>query len=88
MTAVYIMTVTELSWRDSLNAIRGARSVANPNYGFQKQLQNYHHDHVKEVRFNAKNTLGNSKNTLLLSFQNNNQILHVVLRRFNVCYKS
>ncbi|XP_005092755.1 dual specificity protein phosphatase 22 isoform X2 [Aplysia californica] len=50
VTAAYIMTVTELGWRDSLNAIRGARSVANPNFGFQKQLQAYDHEHVVEER--------------------------------------
>ena len=43
------MTVTNLGWRDALNSIRGARSVANPNFGFQKQLQNYDSEHIEEV---------------------------------------
>lgn len=49
MTAAYIMTVTNLGWRDTLNSIRGMRSVANPNYGFQKQLQHYDSVMVQEV---------------------------------------
>ncbi|CAL1541302.1 unnamed protein product [Lymnaea stagnalis] len=54
LTAAYIMTVTDLGWRDSLNAIRGARSVANPNFGFQKQLQNYENEHLEEERKKLK----------------------------------
>ncbi|XP_059179193.1 dual specificity protein phosphatase 22-like isoform X2 [Physella acuta] len=50
LTAAYIMTVTDLGWRDALNSIRGARSVANPNFGFQKQLQNYENEHLDEER--------------------------------------
>ncbi|KAG1666507.1 Dual specificity protein phosphatase 22 [Nymphon striatum] len=38
ITVAYIMSTTGLSYRDSLNTVRGARQVANPNYGFQKQL--------------------------------------------------
>lgn len=41
VTAAYMMTVTNYGWRDCLNAIRGARSYANPNFGFQRQLQNF-----------------------------------------------
>lgn len=41
VTAAYMMTVTNFGWRDCLNAIRGARSYANPNFGFQRQLQNF-----------------------------------------------
>lgn len=50
VTAAYIMTVTNLGWRDALNSIRGARSVANPNFGFQKQLQNYENEQLEEVK--------------------------------------
>ena len=37
----YLMTVTDLSWFDAMNAVRGARKITNPNIGFQKQLYNY-----------------------------------------------
>ena len=51
VTAAYIMTVTNMGWRDSLNCIRGVRNGANPNFGFQKQLQNYEHEGLREVLF-------------------------------------
>jgi len=60
VTAAYIMTVTDLGWREALNAIRGARSVANPNYGFQKQLQNFYHEHINEERKNFRRQFPNS----------------------------
>ncbi|KAK3697456.1 hypothetical protein RRG08_031219 [Elysia crispata] len=59
ITAAYIMTVTNLGWRDALNSIRGARSVANPNFGFQKQLQNYDSEHIEEERKKFKATFPN-----------------------------
>lgn len=43
------MTVTTLGWREALNAIRGARNVANPNFGFQRQLQTYESEKLKKV---------------------------------------
>ena len=43
------MTVTNLGWRDTLNAIRGARNCANPNFGFQKQLQEYENESLDAV---------------------------------------
>ncbi|KAL4235099.1 Dual specificity protein phosphatase 22 [Mactra antiquata] len=54
VTAAYIMTVTKLGWRDSINAIRGARSVANPNFGFQKQLQVYENEGLDKARLDLK----------------------------------
>lgn len=48
------MTVTNLGWRDAVNAIRGARSCANPNFGFQKQLQDYENEGLENVGFYSK----------------------------------
>ena len=45
------MTVTNMGWRDSLSCIRGVRNGANPNFGFQKQLQDYEHEGLQEVLF-------------------------------------
>jgi len=45
----YVMTVTGFPWYDSMNAIRAAREQANPNFGFQRQLQNFEHTTVKKV---------------------------------------
>ena len=52
ITAAYIMTVTEFGWRDTIQAIRGARNCANPNFGFQRQLQEYENDGLEEVSLN------------------------------------
>lgn len=49
IACAYIMTVTELGWRDSINAVRGARDQANPNFGFQRQLQKYENELVEKV---------------------------------------
>ena len=49
IVAAYIMTVTNLGWRDTLHAIRGARNCANPNFGFQRQLQDYENEGLEEV---------------------------------------
>ena len=43
------MTITELPWYDSMNSVRGARKQANPNFGFQRQLQNFEYTSVKNV---------------------------------------
>ncbi|KAK6185146.1 hypothetical protein SNE40_007441 [Patella caerulea] len=60
LTAAYIMTVTNLQWRDTLNSIRGARSCANPNFGFQRQLQKFQEEMLEEEKkrffaFHGKN---------------------------------
>lgn len=41
VAVAYIMSVTNLSWSESLKVVRSGRSVANPNHGFQVQLQDY-----------------------------------------------
>lgn len=41
VAVAYIMSVTHLSWRESLKVVRSGRSVANPNHGFQVQLQDF-----------------------------------------------
>ncbi|XP_042320072.1 dual specificity protein phosphatase 15 [Sceloporus undulatus] len=37
----YIMTVTQASWREALEAVKVVRPVANPNPGFRQQLEEY-----------------------------------------------
>lgn len=50
VTAAYMMTVTDYGWKDCLKAVRGARTYANPNFGFQRQLQAYDADKVTMVK--------------------------------------
>lgn len=57
----YIMTCTELSFQDAMNSVRGARKIANPNFGFQRQLQNYEFTAVKTARYRLRKNIGASK---------------------------
>lgn len=50
VVVAYVMTVTELGWRDSLNAVRGARSCAGPNCGFQRQLLEFQHENLMQEK--------------------------------------
>lgn len=52
VAVAYIMSVTQLSWRESLKVVRSGRSVANPNYGFQVQLQDFELYKLAEVSGN------------------------------------
>lgn len=46
----YIMTVTDFGWEDALHTVRAGRSCANPNLGFQKQLQEFEELQVHQFR--------------------------------------
>nr|XP_016852984.1 PREDICTED: dual specificity protein phosphatase 15 [Anolis carolinensis] len=41
LVLAYIMTVTQASWREALQAVKAVRPVANPNPGFRQQLEKY-----------------------------------------------
>lgn len=49
VAVAYIMSVTNLSWKEALKVVRAGRTVANPNQGFQKQLQDFEECKVIEV---------------------------------------
>ena len=38
ITAAYIISVTGVSVAEALQSVRSSRTIANPNFGFQKQL--------------------------------------------------
>jgi hypothetical protein len=44
------MTICDMPWHQAMNAVRAARRGANPNFGFQKQLQNFEFTNMKSVR--------------------------------------
>uniref|UniRef100_A0A8D2D1T8 Dual specificity protein phosphatase 22 n=1 Tax=Sciurus vulgaris TaxID=55149 RepID=A0A8D2D1T8_SCIVU len=44
------MTVTDFGWEDALHTVRAGRSCANPNLGFQRQLQEFEKHEVHEYR--------------------------------------
>uniref|UniRef100_A0A8C0REG0 JNK pathway associated phosphatase n=1 Tax=Canis lupus familiaris TaxID=9615 RepID=A0A8C0REG0_CANLF len=49
LVIAYVMTVTDLGWEDALHTVRAGRSCANPNLGFQRQLQEFEKHEVHQV---------------------------------------
>uniref|UniRef100_T1J292 Dual specificity protein phosphatase 15 n=1 Tax=Strigamia maritima TaxID=126957 RepID=T1J292_STRMM len=54
ISVAYLMSVTGLNWRETLNAVRGARNVANPNFGFQRQLHDFEVERLADERRRLK----------------------------------
>lgn len=54
VAVAYIMSVTDLSWKEALKVVRAGRAVANPNTGFQKQLQDFENFKLIEERKRLK----------------------------------
>lgn len=54
VAVAYIMSVTNLSWKEALKVVRAGRAVANPNTGFQKQLQEFENFKLMEERRRLK----------------------------------
>lgn len=54
VAVAYIMSVTDLSWKEALKVVRAGRAVANPNTGFQKQLQEFENFKLLEERKRLK----------------------------------
>uniref|UniRef100_A0A8C4QSL4 Dual specificity phosphatase 22b n=1 Tax=Eptatretus burgeri TaxID=7764 RepID=A0A8C4QSL4_EPTBU len=50
VVVAYMMTVTELTCEEALFAVKAARSCANPNLGFQQQLQIFQVTDLTEMR--------------------------------------
>uniref|UniRef100_A0A0A1XAU0 Dual specificity protein phosphatase 15 n=1 Tax=Zeugodacus cucurbitae TaxID=28588 RepID=A0A0A1XAU0_ZEUCU len=50
VAVAYIMTATNLSWKEALKVVRAGRAVANPNIGFQTQLQEFEMYRLMEER--------------------------------------
>ncbi|CDW54655.1 Dual specificity protein phosphatase 22 [Trichuris trichiura] len=47
----YVMSVTDLGWREALKVVRSTRHRASPNFGFKRQLQAFEKS-VSFSRFN------------------------------------
>ncbi|XP_036326051.1 uncharacterized protein LOC118739047 isoform X2 [Rhagoletis pomonella] len=50
VAVAYIMTATNLTWKEALKVVRAGRAVANPNIGFQTQLQEFEMYRLVEER--------------------------------------
>ena len=53
VAVAYIMSVTKLGMNEAIRAVRGARPVANPNEGFQRQLQDFEFIRLKDVNITS-----------------------------------
>ncbi|KAM7098141.1 dual specificity protein phosphatase 22 isoform 2-T2 [Molossus nigricans] len=60
LVIAYIMTVTDFGWEDALHTVRAGRSCANPNLGFQRQLQEFEKHEVHQYRQWLKEEFGES----------------------------
>ncbi|XP_076999638.1 dual specificity protein phosphatase 22 isoform X1 [Tamandua tetradactyla] len=60
LVTAYIMTVTDFGWEDALHTVRAGRSCANPNLGFQRQLQEFEKHEVQQFRQWLKEEYGES----------------------------
>lgn len=49
VAVAYIMSTTNLSWKEALKVVRVGRSIANPNVGFQQQLKDFESSRLHEV---------------------------------------
>ncbi|XP_077300443.1 dual specificity protein phosphatase 22-B [Arctopsyche grandis] len=54
VAVAYIMSVTSLNWKEALKVVRAGRAVANPNLGFQRQLQDFETYKLLEERRRLK----------------------------------
>ncbi|XP_018564559.1 dual specificity protein phosphatase 22-like [Anoplophora glabripennis] len=54
VAVAYIMSVTTLTWKEALKVVRAGRAVANPNLGFQKQLEEFECTRLLEERRRLK----------------------------------
>jgi atypical dual specificity phosphatase len=49
VAVAYIMSITNLSWKEALKVVRVGRSIANPNVGFQQQLKDFESSRLQDV---------------------------------------
>ncbi|XP_074098762.1 uncharacterized protein LOC141527264 [Cotesia typhae] len=50
VAVAYIMSTTNLSWKEALKVVRVGRAVANPNVGFLQQLQDFESTRLTDER--------------------------------------
>ncbi|XP_069349861.1 dual specificity protein phosphatase 22 isoform X4 [Eulemur rufifrons] len=60
LVIAYIMTVTDFGWEDALHTVRAGRACANPNLGFQRQLEEFEKHEVHQYRQWLKEEYGES----------------------------
>ena len=73
IACIYLMTVTGLSWSETINSVRGVRTLVDPNFAFQRQLKHFSDRLVQQVnqrmyffrvsKFFRRNANGCSRNS-------------------------
>lgn len=58
VAVAYIMSVTSLNWKEALKVVRVGRSVANPNSGFQQQLEDFEMTKLYDVSISWSSNFG------------------------------
>ncbi|XP_048339080.1 dual specificity protein phosphatase 22, partial [Sphaerodactylus townsendi] len=64
LVVAYIMTITDFGWEDALSVVRASRSCANPNSGFQRQLEEFEKNEVAHFREWLKAEYGAGESSL------------------------
>jgi hypothetical protein len=79
VTVAYIMSVTNLNWKEALKVVRAGRAVANPNLGFQKQLQDFEATRMVKVIYKTSNFINSfpGDHLLLIKFPTTLDVPHV-----------
>ncbi|KAL6257387.1 hypothetical protein P5V15_010959 [Pogonomyrmex californicus] len=54
VAVAYIMSITNLSWKEALKVVKVGRSIANPNVGFQQQLKDFESSRLQDERRRLK----------------------------------
>ena len=67
------MSVSHISWRDALRVVRVGRKIANPNTGFQLQLQDFEQNKADEERRRMKERYPSVASEFLTFFYKNMQ---------------
>ncbi|CAF3340112.1 unnamed protein product [Rotaria sp. Silwood1] len=50
IACIYVMTITGISWSDTINSLRGVRTLVDPNFAFQRQLKYFNDQHMVQER--------------------------------------
>ena len=54
IVTAYLMSISTLTAEEALSVVRHCRKIANPNYGFQKQLKEYEETTLADVKVSGE----------------------------------
>jgi protein-tyrosine phosphatase len=53
IACIYLMTITGMSWSDTINSLRGVRTLVDPNFAFQRQLKHFYDKLMVQVKYSS-----------------------------------